>query len=210
MHPLLRNIRFNWLRVLLLLPFAGCSVSYDFVSLDSQGYFSYQEEALPPEVSEGIGELTDALQAMSPEIRPQDATLLAKHAYLYPMVLANEWELTKPPMWQNALRNNEAREGGLCTDWTHSLLKHFNDLPLKSFDFYWAVAFQGRPLWEHSTVVATPKGEEMNTGIILDPWRNSGELYWIHVTEDPKFPWKQYLSPAEIRARNLDRYSKAL
>jgi hypothetical protein len=38
--------------------------------------------------------------------------------------------------------------------------------------------------------VVTAKGKDFFEGIVLDPWRDSGRLYWISVKED-KYHWEK-------------------
>jgi hypothetical protein len=51
------------------------------------------------------------------------------------------------------------------------------------------VAYRGSELREHNCVVITAEGQDFFRGIVLDPWRNSGNLYWARVTAD-SYPWK--------------------
>jgi hypothetical protein len=69
------------------------------------------------------------------------------------------------------------------------LIKELATLDLKTYEFHWGVAYRGSDLREHNTVVITANGYGFEQGIVLDPWRNSGELYWVGVKED-KYPWK--------------------
>jgi hypothetical protein len=37
-------------------------------------------------------------------------------------------------------------------------------------------------------VVITAAGQPFETGLVLDPWRNSGDLFWARVDRDV-YPW---------------------
>jgi hypothetical protein len=63
-------------------------------------------------------------------------------------------------------------------------------LELKNFQLHWGVAHRGSELREHNSVVVTARGQKFEEGIVLDPWRNSGELYWARVKND-RYPWKE-------------------
>jgi hypothetical protein len=83
------------------------------------------------------------------------------------------------------------RERGLCTHWTEDLLKRIQGLGLKSLDLHWGIANHDILLrLEHSSVVITAKGQSFEEGLVLDPWRHSGELYWTPVKDD-SYSWKQ-------------------
>ena len=70
------------------------------------------------------------------------------------------------------------------------LEKRLASLELKSFTLHEGVAYKGSNLREHNSVVVTAKGQEFSRGIVFDPWRNSGDLYWAPVRDD-KYPWKE-------------------
>ena len=69
-------------------------------------------------------------------------------------------------------------------------MKRLASLELKSFTLHEGVAYKGSNLREHNTVVVTAKGQEFSIGIVLDPWRNSGNLFWVPVRDD-RYPWKE-------------------
>ena len=146
-------------------------------------------------MEKNIDELTQALIAMSPTVSPYEAREIAEDAYVYPQVLANKWGLTWPPLWHNTLRNSGSKPAGLCTDWTKAMIDQMRSKKLFTVDIYWAVAFKGNPWREHSTMVITPKNAAMEDGIILDPWRNSAQLFWLDIKKDYKYPWKYYAGP---------------
>jgi len=64
--------------------------------------------------------------------------------------------------------------------------------PMKSLQFFHGVAFRRNYWKEHSTLVVAAKGKGVPDGIVLDPWRFSGELFWSHVKDDKKYPWVQF------------------
>jgi hypothetical protein len=51
------------------------------------------------------------------------------------------------------------------------------------------VAHPGSDLREHNSVVITARDQPFETGLVLDPWRNSGELYWAAAAHDD-YPWE--------------------
>ncbi|MEZ5477891.1 MAG: hypothetical protein R3E95_10535 [Thiolinea sp.] len=172
---------------------SGCSVNYSNVALLPDG--RPQLTVMAPKMEQNIRELAGALLALGPGVRREEAIEVAHDAYAYPLYLANEWDLTWPPMYHNTLRNSGARKKGLCTDWAKAMVDHMRQKNLQSMDVYWGVAYKGDPWREHSTLLVTAKGQPFDTGIILDPWRNSGKLYWVKHLDDPSYKWKYHAGP---------------
>jgi hypothetical protein len=134
--------------------------------------------------------LDRALTALSPDVDAKEAELLAETAISYSLELAGEYRVLRPPIFHNLLVNLGFRERGLCTHWTEDLLKRLRSLGLKSFELYWGIANNDVLLrLEHSSVIITARGQAFEEGLVLDPWRHSGELYWIPVRDD-SYPWK--------------------
>ncbi|MEN9433620.1 MAG: hypothetical protein RLZZ422_1209 [Pseudomonadota bacterium] len=176
----------------------GCAVQYDGVSM-TPGSSRPQVNSLSPDLQKNISELQVALQSMDSSISPREAADVAYDAYIYPRYLANEWGLTWPPLYHNVLRNSKKRPAGLCTDWTQAMRTHMYKKKLKTFDLWWGVAYKGNAWREHSTLVMTAKGKPFDSGILLDPWRNSGELFWSRVPQDDDYPWKVFQTPDMAR-----------
>lgn len=173
---------------------SGCSVSFNNnVELLPDG--RPQMKRMNLKIENNIRELAGALLALGPNISRAEAVELAHDSYTYPMYLAEEWDLAWPPMYHNTLRNSGARKLGLCTDWAKAMTDMARKKNMKTMDVYWGVAFRGDPWREHSTLIVTAKGQPFDTGIILDPWRNSGKLYWIKHLEDPTYVWKYHAGP---------------
>jgi len=177
----------------LALALAGCTVQTAPVMMRPDG--RPQLYSMKPSMDRDIQELAAALMTLGPNINRQEAIDVAHDAYVYPLYLAKEWNLTWPPLMHNVLRNAKVRPKGLCTDWASAMIEIMRHKSLKSFDLYWGVSNKGNPWREHSTLLVTAKGYPFDSGIILDPWRNSGELYWIRHVEDPTYKWKYHAGP---------------
>lgn len=172
---------------------SGCAVHFDNVVVTSSGRAQLAE--MDPKMDRNIRELAGALLSLGPYISRDEAMDLAYDSYVYPMKLANEWGLTWPPMYHNTLRNAKLRPKGLCVDWADAMITMARRKNMKTMDIYWGVSNRGDPWREHSTLIVTAKGQPFDTGIILDPWRNSGKLYWLHHIEDPAYKWKYHAGP---------------
>ena len=180
--------------LLVLFAVSGCAVQYDNVTITPDG--SPRLQTLTPKMKQRIDELAQALIALDPAIiDPREAKSVAHDAFVYPMYLANDWGLTWPPVFHNTLRNSKQRKAGLCVDWARAMRARMRTKDLKTFDLYWGVAYKGNPWREHSTLIVTAKGKPFATGILLDPWRNSGDLYWSTIKDDLQYPWKYFEGP---------------
>ncbi len=141
---------------------------------------------------EKIAALSNDLAALNGHTDSAEAEQLAETAISYSYYLAGEYRLVRPPILHNLLVRIGLRDRGLCYQWTEDLMKRLYLLELKNFQLHWGVAYRGSELREHNTVVVTAPGQPFAEGIVLDPWRNSGELYWSRVKKD-SYPWKERL-----------------
>ena len=175
----------------LLLLSACTSVRYKDVAYDSKRKVTTVSAITSAEQNKILA-LKKALMSLGPHIDPQEASFVAREAVMYPMVLANQYQLVSPPLLQNVLVNYGYRKNGLCWQWTRDMGKQLGKKPLKTLDFHHAVAFRRNYWKEHNTLVVSAKGKNVADGIVLDPWRNSGNLYWNFVKRDSKYPWVKF------------------
>lgn len=180
-------LAFSMLAILFL---SGCSVKYDNVKFDpatKRTVFTKMDAKSAKEIA-GV---TAALMQLGPNINPAEAKLLAHEAVAYPKVLANKYNLVSPPYWQNVLVNYGFREDGLCWQWTRDMAKHIQARSWKSFDFYHGTANRRR-FNEHNSLIVTAKGKGVRDGMLLDPWRASGELFWSNTKDDSEYYWTRF------------------
>ncbi len=183
-----RIIQFGLVLATFLLATGCASVHYDNVEFDDTKKVT-RIIKIDLVQQEKIEALEKAILSLADNIDPQEAQFVAYEGIAYPMVLANQYDLVSSPLWQNVLVNYGYREAGLCWQWTRDMGKQLGKKPLKTLSFHHAVAFRGNPWKEHNTLVVTAKGEQVKTGIVLDPWRHSGILYWNFVPKDTQYPW---------------------
>jgi hypothetical protein len=136
-----------------------------------------------------VKQLEQELIGLSATIDKTEARILAETAVREAAVLAEEYQLVRPAVSHNLLVVFGVKDRGLCYHWTEDLMKRLDALDLKSVQLHWAVAYRGSELREHNCVVITGSGQPFLQGMVLDPWRNSGNLYWARVTKD-SYPWK--------------------
>jgi hypothetical protein len=138
--------------------------------------------------SEQVEKLSLDLQQLSDKVDREEARMFAYEALLYPQILAERYGLVYPPTFHNFLINTGLKERGLCYQWSEDMITHLKNLHYQSFDLRWGVANKGE-FDEHNTVVVVAKGAPFYTGILIDPWRRSGVLYWTKLNNDPDYRW---------------------
>ncbi|MDH3220092.1 MAG: hypothetical protein OEO19_11230 [Gammaproteobacteria bacterium] len=154
---------------------------------------------LPPIVeTRRIEELNLAILSLRADVDSGEARRAATIAIRYSQQLAREYEITDSAIVHNLKVNLGLRPRGLCVDWTADLLARLAQERFRSLDLHWAIAnYESAFRLEHSTVVISARGEAMQRGLVLDPWRHSGWLYWAPASNDPGYPWKPQ---AEVHA----------
>lgn len=156
--------------------------------------------------SRRVAQLTRDIMAMSPRIIAHEARQVAMIAIHYSRQLADEYDLVSPPLFHNLLVQTGIRKRGLCIHWTEDLKARLAQQNFSSLTFHWAVA-NYEPLFrfEHSSVVVTAQGAGIEQGLLLDPWRHSGKLYWSMTYNDQGYEW----FPREvIRQKKLEKQAR--
>jgi hypothetical protein len=159
---------------------------------------------LPPTVEQQRkAELSLAIRSLSADIDPAEAQRAARISIEYTQQLARQYEITSSPIMHNFLVNIGAKPRGLCVDWTSDLLVRLQQERFYSLKLHWGIAnYETAFRLEHSTVIVSARGGSLNQGLILDPWRYSGHLFWSPTLEDPAYNW---YPQAEIHALKRQR-----
>lgn len=139
-----------------------------------------------------VSALSNDLMQLGDGIDYQEARIFAYESLLYPRTLAERYGLVYPPTFHNFLINTGIKDRGLCYQWSEDMITHLKGLHPHSFDLRWGVANKGA-FDEHNSVVVVAKGKPFQTGILIDPWRKSGELYWTKLGDDPEYKWVENL-----------------
>lgn len=154
-----------------------------------------------------IDELEQAMLDLGDEIDPGEARNAAIIAIEYPLQLALEYEITDSPLVHNFLVNIGAKPRGLCVDWTHDLLVRLQQERFRSLQLHWGVAnYDDAFRIEHSTVIISARNQPLQQGLVLDPWRHSGQLFWAKTLEDPEYYWRPH---ADVHAQKRERKALA-
>ncbi len=144
--------------------------------------------------------LEAALLALPGEASEADARRLAHTALATTAELRARYRPLRPPHLGNLAFHLGLRERALCCHWAEDLLRALSALELRSFRLHWGVAHLGSSLREHSVVVAVPAGAPFEHGLVLDAWRDSGELFFRRVDRD-RYPWR--IHPADDQRERL-------
>ena len=163
---------------------------------------------LPPFVEQQrITELQLAILSLDDSIDRSEARRAATIAIEYPQQLAQEYEITDPPLTHNMKVNLGVKPRGLCVDWTADLITRLREERFHSLDLHWGIAnYENAFRLEHSTAIISAREHDLQQGLVLDPWRYSGHLFWAKTPEDPIYHW---YPQAEILAHKRERKSLA-
>jgi len=137
-----------------------------------------------------IEALSHLLGTLDSSISEEEALALSQDIFHKTESLTKEFEMTSPPQYHNFLVNIGLREKGLCYHWSDALYTYFTQKSYPSFEFHLMGANIGEYWTEHNVLLVVAKGKPVEEGIIIDPWRESGRLYFSKVKEDTKYVWK--------------------
>ncbi len=163
--------RYSFKFFLLAFLLAGCAVTAPSVSQTK------------------IRELSLLFQSMDRTIPPSEAMHLSKDIFHKTQQLTEAFEMTYPPQFHNFLVTVGLREKGLCYHWSDALYLYLSKKHYTSFEFHLTGANVGEYFFEHNALVVVAKGGKIKEGVIIDPWRESGELYFSKVQDDPDYVW---------------------
>lgn len=136
-----------------------------------------------------IDTLAKLLDTLDRRIPQQESMKLSRDIFHKTQQLTKEFELTSPPLWHNFLVNIGLRKKGLCFDWSDALYLHLRKQHYVHYEFHLVGANIGEYFLEHNALVIISKDGNIEDGIIIDPWRNSGKLYFSKVKNDTKYKW---------------------
>jgi hypothetical protein len=137
-----------------------------------------------------ISELAASIRALGADIDPEEAERAAQIAYEYTHQLAIEYQITDPPLIHNTKVNMGLRPRGLCWHWAEDMEARLLREQFRTLDMHRAIANADNPFRiDHSTAIVSRRGDTMEDGIVLDPWRKGGVLFWAPLQTDTKYNW---------------------
>jgi len=147
-------------------------------------------QVAPREVPQSqVDKLAILFQLLDRQVAQKESRQLSRDIFQKTKNLTEDFELTSPPLWHNFLVNVGLRKKGLCFHWSDTLYTYLKQKQYRYFSFHLVGANVGEYFSEHNALVVVAKGKKIEDGIVIDPWRDSGKLYFSKVKEDTKYHW---------------------
>lgn len=160
-----------------------------------------------------VNDLTKGIMSLGPGIDPEEAARAARIAISYAQQLKVEYGVTDPPIIHNIKVNSGLRPRGLCWHWAEDMEKRLKLEDFKTLELHRAIANASHPIRiEHSTAIISRRGDTMPEGMVLDPWRFGGTLFFSPVLEDPSYVWEpraEVLAAKQEQRRREERLQAA-
>jgi len=181
---------------LLLLPL--------FLGLAACGT-AYGPDGPPMATQSEVAALEREILALGPGIDPEEAARAAEIAYRHTHQLAREYEITDPPLVHNTKVNMGLKPRGLCWHWAEDMENRLEAEAFETLEIHRAIANADNPFRiDHSTAIVSRRGDAFDEGIVIDPWRKGGVLFWSPLMEDTDYGWvEQSVVHATKRAEFL-------
>ncbi len=151
-----------------------------------------------------IAQLTQGILDLGPGVDPEEASRAAHVAYQYSHQLALQYQITDPPLIHNIKVNAGLRPRGLCWHWATDLEARLKQEDFKTLELHRAIANADSKIRiDHSTTLISRRGDTLYQGIVLDPWRYGGVLFWSPTLKDTRYKWVPRMVVLNKRAREL-------
>jgi hypothetical protein len=145
--------------------------------------FSLSVSSVWAKDEKSIKKLRDAFVALAPDVDPGEAELVSVKAHTASRSLAREYGVVWFSGFQNLLIHMGKRQRGYCGHYTRDIGERLKELRLKTLVLHWGAAYAGTPA-ENNCLVVTARNQPFEEGIIMDGWRDSGQLFWCPLKED--------------------------
>lgn len=128
--------------------------------------------------------------AMGPGIDPEEAARAARISFTHTRELAEQYQIVDPPLIHNTKVNMGLKPRGLCWHWAEDMEKRLDAENFETLEMHRAIA-EGRGFRiDHSTAIISRRGDPYTAGVVLDPWREGGTLFYAPVAEDTRYFWE--------------------
>lgn len=107
----------------------------------------------------------------------------------------------------NLLVNIGSKEGGQCYQWVRALMKALPPQPYVVFERTWGGS-RVHHFLENNSVIFTVRGQDLQTGILYDVWRDHGHPWWRFVKKD-HYPWSVRFTETQILSGEAQVEGKA-
>ncbi len=137
-----------------------------------------------------IERLEGMILAMRADVDPGEAARATEIAFAHTRTLTIQYQITDPPLIHNTKVNMGLKPRGLCWHWAEDMETRLDAERFETLEMNRAIA-EGRGVRiDHSTAIISAKGTGHAAGVVLDPWRNGGELFFAPVVEDTRYFWE--------------------
>ncbi len=137
-----------------------------------------------------IAELARTMQSVAGDVDPAEAARASQIAFDYTRQLAIQYQITDPPLIHNTKVNLGVKPRGLCWHWAEDMERRLNAEGFETLQMHRAIAVGRGIRIDHSTAIIARKGDPFQQGIVLDPWRQGGVLFFAPVAEDTRYFWE--------------------
>lgn len=138
----------------------------------------------------GSGALGSAISELGSGVDPDEAARAARISYQHTDDLARAYQITDPPLVHNTKVNLGLKPRGLCWHWAEDMEQRLKAEGFQTLQIHRAIANADNPFRiDHSTAIISARGDDMTNGIVLDPWRKGGKLFWAPLREDTRYNW---------------------
>jgi len=135
--------------------------------------------------------LAALLETLNVHISSEESLRLSTEIFQEVASLRKKFQPVAEPHINNFLINVGLKEKGLCYQWSDALYHHFKHKNYKYFEFHLLVANKGEYFFEHNVFVVVAKKGSVMQGVIIDPWRDSKNVYFSKIKEDKAYQWEQ-------------------
>ena len=151
---------------------------------------SYGPDGPPMATQDEIAALEREILSLGPEVDPDEARRAARIAYEHTHRLAREYQIEDPPLIHNTKVNMGLKPRGLCWHWAEDMEKRLVAEDFDTLEIHRAIANADNAFRiDHSTAIVSRRGDAYDDGIVLDPWREGGILFWSPLLEDDDYQW---------------------
>jgi hypothetical protein len=135
-----------------------------------------------------IVSLAHDIQQLSPTIPQDEAYGFAKVAVEAAAELSRKYDVELVPWLHNASIITGLKDRGLCYEYALDLYESLKYVDSEHLAMHFVKANKGK-LNEHHALAVTVKDATWDTGVLLDAWRGGGNLYFLPIKADKKYPW---------------------
>lgn len=168
---------------MLLGLFLGCATFDEGASNKLRPTTPEQIAALRAELLELPGLLVNAAIE-------QEAQRIADKAVVHAKLLAMQYRVHGSPRMHNTWVNVGVKERGLCYHFAHDLKAELVALHLQYYHIIDVAARHESQLRAHYAIAVGVPGSTFGKHILLDAWRDGGQLFWSRIEEDKRYPWR--------------------